>query len=483
MPEFSDLVRQRLATVPAGDHPDADTLNAYAEKLLPTAERNQILDHLAACSECRDVITLSLETSPVPELAPAVVTAPAVVPRRRIPWLGLATASASSIAALALVTVLIVKQPRTGHSPAPASPVQANDQTAKVAEPAGGANSPVAGLVSPAPETAGRLAPSTGISTAPLPLHSGARLAPRSDNLPFLDRPVQQEPPVVISSNNSTVDAIAASVTSSRRRDYVNDNLFAAGQNQNVPTVNEIPSSPGAGASSQLASGGFLNNNQITSFADLPQQTSTNKPLQSWTFQNSPSHRVPSLVGDLKKGVTELLHKRSPMSAGGLSFSTMGGPAQFNPSSDKSQNVEVAAAAPPVDTGINELEQSSALTHRAMTPKAMASLDTRPQTNWQVGNGNLYRTSETGAWISGYSGSDIEFSFVSFHGSDVWAGGKHAVVVHSSDGGSTWERMHLGEGAAGTVSSITAIGPDIRVATSENQTWSSQDGGKTWSQN
>jgi len=44
-------------------HPDAESLNAFAEKALPERERGLILAHLADCSRCRQVIFLAQEAA------------------------------------------------------------------------------------------------------------------------------------------------------------------------------------------------------------------------------------------------------------------------------------------------------------------------------------------------------------------------------------------------------------------------------------
>lgn len=43
-----------------GSHPDADILTAFAEQSLVESERTRVMDHLASCSECREVVTLTL---------------------------------------------------------------------------------------------------------------------------------------------------------------------------------------------------------------------------------------------------------------------------------------------------------------------------------------------------------------------------------------------------------------------------------------
>ena len=83
-------------------HPDAELLNAFAERALGERERDQVLIHLAACRRCRQVVTLAhqavgpehvnLEQVELEEVALPTAAAPAVaasVPARtalRRPW-------------------------------------------------------------------------------------------------------------------------------------------------------------------------------------------------------------------------------------------------------------------------------------------------------------------------------------------------------------------------------------------------------------
>jgi hypothetical protein len=55
-----------------GYHPDADQIGAFLEQALPEHERAQVLDHLAVCPECREIVALSL---PETEIAPQTVVA------------------------------------------------------------------------------------------------------------------------------------------------------------------------------------------------------------------------------------------------------------------------------------------------------------------------------------------------------------------------------------------------------------------------
>ena len=67
MAEFSNPLKRGLQQMHAAAlaHPDADLLTAFAEQSLTQREREQLLAHLASCSECRDVVALSLPDAPL----------------------------------------------------------------------------------------------------------------------------------------------------------------------------------------------------------------------------------------------------------------------------------------------------------------------------------------------------------------------------------------------------------------------------------
>ncbi len=102
MPEVPKIVRERLKpTESPQSHPDPDLLTAFAEKSLPDRERNTVLQHLARCSDCRDVIALALPTTETPTMP---------LPHRHVSWLtwpavrwGLAAAGVIVVASLGIV--------------------------------------------------------------------------------------------------------------------------------------------------------------------------------------------------------------------------------------------------------------------------------------------------------------------------------------------------------------------------------------------
>jgi len=77
MAEVPKIVRERLSYQAVGKHPDANLLSAFAEHGLTNREREQVLDHLSHCADCRQIVALT--TSGVTEERPvgAAARAPA----------------------------------------------------------------------------------------------------------------------------------------------------------------------------------------------------------------------------------------------------------------------------------------------------------------------------------------------------------------------------------------------------------------------
>jgi len=104
MEKIPNIVRQRMqATAVTARHPEADVLTAFAENSLSAMERENVLEHLGRCAECRDVVALAL-----PEMeAESVVARPV---RVRAGWLawpglrwGLAVAGVAVVASVGVV--------------------------------------------------------------------------------------------------------------------------------------------------------------------------------------------------------------------------------------------------------------------------------------------------------------------------------------------------------------------------------------------
>jgi hypothetical protein len=94
--------RLRVGAMPSSSaHPDADLLTAFAERSLSERERAQVLEHLAQCAVCREVVYLAQPE--LEEATPGVSAAPIRwYSWRRLQWAALA-ASVSVVIALAVL--------------------------------------------------------------------------------------------------------------------------------------------------------------------------------------------------------------------------------------------------------------------------------------------------------------------------------------------------------------------------------------------
>jgi hypothetical protein len=146
MENVPKIVVKRLQSPAAESHPDADLLTAFAEQSLGGAERDHIVEHLARCGDCREVVSLALppqiESQPLAEHSVSW-----------FPWT-LLRGTALRWAAVAAGVVLIAsigtlqyrrQQDRelasnvTEAKPATATPAQSSEPASRAALPEAGA--------------------------------------------------------------------------------------------------------------------------------------------------------------------------------------------------------------------------------------------------------------------------------------------------------------------------------------------------------
>ena len=495
MPELPDLLRQSLAGKENGGaqvHPDADTLTAYVEACLPTAERQTVVAHLAVCEPCREVVVLS--QSLVAEPATQVVLTPAPVPR----WRRLFTpafTTAASLAAMAAVAVLVFQLPQrhpqqSFNSQTPnqqSTNQQPADQPAQETQQAQG--SPVAD----------QMASSKAKETAPAPAETGsaaevarnqaviAKAADKKREEPSMARATVALAPAAsaLTASPESPAKMAVLTAGLQKTDYVNSNFFISSSGDNVVLDSQGNSFPAAPQPhSPAGSGAFsTGNNKITIFADLPANAAGKSNARILTPVQSQDH-LGCTVCKIVQSTARTLRLHSPgaapaLRAGNLSTSALGGPGMFGGTIEKSQSIEVAAA--PERTDVDSLTGSGSLSPGALSTNG-SRFSNSASPMWKVAGGKLMKFAGQSQWEDAYpvASTVVEFSVVNARGNDIWAGGSNAFIIHSRDGGVTWETIKLGDNSTGTIVSIIAGTMSAQVKTSDNQTWSTIDGGKTW---
>jgi hypothetical protein len=128
---------------PERAHPDADLLTAFAEKALSATERDGVLEHLALCGDCREVIALALPAADIvaAPIADEIDAVRATVSRAGAPaphklsfaWPSLRWAALAAGIAVA-ATVLLLHPGKLNQAMLPS----VNPQVATTAPPASG---------------------------------------------------------------------------------------------------------------------------------------------------------------------------------------------------------------------------------------------------------------------------------------------------------------------------------------------------------
>jgi len=485
MPELPNLLRQRLAVTENGAtqvHPDADTLTAFVERSLPSTESEPVVAHLAVCEPCREVVVLtqSLLAEPVTQ----TVLAPAPVAR----WRRLFTpafGAIATVAAMAVIAFMVVqlpeKHPQQSSNRPTSSPTAQETQQSKatpIGDQAASTEAKAAAPMQPAETRSQRL---DGMNlSVPAKEITAKREEPTKAKAA-----IAAAAPSVLAPPPPPPAKMAVLAAGLQKKDYVNTNFFTSSSADNVvldSQGNSLPPAPQpqpSAANSAFTSG----NSKITIFADLPTNAAAKSHVRMLT-PAPPQEHFGFALGKIVQSTARTLHLHSPVGspalrAGALSTSALGGPGMFSGAIEKSQSAEISAA--PTRADADGFAASSSLSASTMAPSGSRSTDSASPM-WKVVGGKLMKSSGPSQWEDAYpvASSTMEFSSVNARGNDVWAGGSRASMIHSRDGGVTWETVKLGDNASGTIVSIIAGTMSVNVKTSDNQTWSSTDGGKTW---
>ncbi len=265
-------------------------------------------------------------------------------------------------------------------------------------------------------------------------------------------------------------------------QDYINNQVFAkqlfAADTGSSPAVQELPSAPRPPRPTfALGQWGNVNGSpQSSAFLELAPSGGAGSGQSTIVIYGSERQgfSITSKITQVGKQL-HLKHLSPAISTGNANSYAM-----FSPGLAESRTAEMTAQVPESAPTGAALARSPAFTSRGMSGRPSA-LDRGATFLWKVVQGRLLKSSDMEHWIDGYPVTEgIQFSVVTAHGADVWAGGKDTAMVHSRDGGVTWERITLGASAMGDISSIEVAGSNIQVRSSSGQGWLSQDGGRSW---
>jgi hypothetical protein len=516
MDQIRKLVSGRLKAQVPGPHPDPELLAAFAESALPETERAQLLGHLGACSDCREILYLAM---------PGSAEAQKVLSFHPKPSSSLVFRWGTLVASVVIVAGLLITIRYKGG---------VTNYDMRVAAPSSPAPSRIAKQEPPAEidklheelsasredtKTRSKELPETKHMTAKPSAHfdfdeSGqVRISPppnsnkssdamldqslkaSSENLPIQCRTV-----TALSAPSSTPEGNQAQAKAEAKEKDVSRDAFAYS-----PVVVSPQKSVAGGSLGGVVldpSGAVVGNAKITAIGPSGTKTATSDPDGKFSFaQLSPglySVRTEAKGFPIKEDkqvevlANETSNLRLTLPVGGAS-----------------ETVEVSASAVPMSNAaevrnMQSLAKSSGSAGKlparqqaqlkakktpaaAPQPVAMASGLSNQVFRWTLSpKGEVERSSDSGKnWQSVPVVNGAVFRALSATGTSIWAGGNAGTLYHSIDTGQTWTQVVPAIGEQKLHSDITHIDfsdpSNGSVTTADGQVWSTSDGGQTWS--
>ena len=507
MDRIAKLVSGRLKVQAAGPHPDPDLLAAFAEQALPDAERTQLIEHLGACSGCREVLYLAMPDS---------ADAQQVLSFRPSLWAGPALRWGTLMASVAILTGVFIARyalyTARRQSPATISAPAATD--AKVSEE----KVPTELNAMRDARIAQKTAPPTVAKGRPEAKHMTAkpqatldfedsgqvRVLAAPHSAPFVNVPVQGR-------NVLSLDGVATSAAKPTNAAQPNGGLSketnalgVASANSNLVTAGSRLRGNFAGIISDTT-GAVVSKAKVTMVGPAGPKTATSDASGRFSFdQLTPGlYSITAEASGFKvteiKQVAVLVNGTPPVQV------------KLEPGS-ASEVVEVNGAAPAmneaaVSGAVAELDSSTGFvagqeqtTAQLKQQKAAAANTRQPGAGMGFGSvmsvsqmpqwtlspeGIVQRSFDTGkSWQTVSVSTGTVFRALSAVGSNVWVGGRAGALYQSADSGRTWAKFE--PAAAGKKLDQDIVRLDFSnarsgtVNTANGEVWTTSDGGQTW---
>ena len=462
------IVHERLkARAVTVDHPDPDVLTAFSERSLSRLERDGVLEHLARCSECREVVALAL---------PAEESALLVVRPMVSKWLTWPRLRWGAIAAGVIVAGLLgalryraISHPGWAEFQKPSQAAgmakQAKNLPAALAAPetmpqrkaeAFAARSGEAASFEP--RTRNGLAQFAQLQAAPADKsRTAAAVNGGPVRLPALSHgpkpPLQQwQQNMIANSNNSAVG-----FQSQAPRPAAPPPSAREANNVQILRAQASPAGVSFDQKEQNQDAIALNGRSVTSLAPLngnsggevarakPAETTANAPQS----QAAPAYAVASGEGSNFSPSGSLVAESSRWT-----INPVGSLERSRDQGRTWQEVDVKAGA----------EMSGAVNRQLALKDSGAKVLAKQKTEGKP--------------------KPILFRAVAANGPDVWAGGSEANLYHSTDSGDHWVKVvpsWRGIELSGDILSLQFA--DVmhgRIVTSTAEIWTTPDDGQTW---
>jgi hypothetical protein len=537
MNEVPKIVHHRLrAATPAREvleqtHPVADVLTAFSEQALAAEERESVLQHLALCADCRDVVVLALPEMDmalppvedvtgefVPSSARSEASKNSKISRKRsdeswfrwgrLRWAHLRWAT---LAAGIVVAVFVVRpELERTVKPQPAVNSAANQLSAPAAHPESASHVALSTQsANSAPATlAGTLAKDTlankdAAVRRPLEKQAGnaahgveskagaagaksAILAHPRTGLPTTQAEMQLAGNMPLAGGNvkqserATKESFSAGMPAGP--DFKGRSLAATRNLQaDKPAASESAASEqrvGESTTVEVASG-----SEMVSTEEAPSsEPSLIARADGLTVPNAPIQNAPK-IEKAKPALDETTRDAS-----------VNGKIVNEKVNESQTSAQKELASPPAASSQAKIAQlgitSKATPALKATPSAKLQGQSATQNattqnaTWIIADGELQRSLDAGHTWQPAARAPLSLLCYANRGQDIWAGGQSGTLLHSADNGATWNAVTVsfkGQSLSSDVITLSFPGPaQIVLSTNTHEIWSSADAGKTW---
>jgi hypothetical protein len=452
MTEVPKIVYDRLrAALPEQAHPDADLLTAFAEQALSAAERAGVLQHLALCEDCRDEVALALPAADItpPQTADengvrtTVSQAGSRAPRKlSLAWPTLRWAALAAGAVVA-AAVLLVHPGKLNQ----ATPPSVNQQVATAAPPSSN------------PKIASSSVPSSSVPSSPIATSP-------TDQSAFLAKTDEAQPKseLQLSKKLKAGQVVMPSPQAESGR-------LLAGNKKDSGLADKLSAPAGRALAFDYDARSSHAATEAVEVSGATAAVSTEPSAENALMarNETPRNNAPA-IEKAKPALQEM-------------------------EGNEEQKAQAAAVPGP----------AKSLARNVMSTAKLASPASPTQAHnvtWAITGGVLQRSVDSGQSWQDALHADHPLLCYASRDEDVWAGGQAGTLFHSANSGVTWAQVQPSVKARQLSSDITHIevrnnevrneelrrdlrydvrGPgEILLSTSNNEIWSSADGGKTW---
>jgi Photosynthesis system II assembly factor YCF48 len=435
MEQLPKIAQQRLqATAKAGVHPDPDLLTAFAEKSLNECERNQVLQHLGECTDCRSVLALAM---------PEAKFGPAASPQRS-PWLAWPMLRWGALAACVVIvsTAITLRHERQQGS----EHVVATNAPAVAAPASRPAESQFAGQANE--KASANIDSRSGLQSDRDFAATSKSAKQRGD-----ETRLTSKAPVMNGLNEPALNGLKET-EELKKNSAVNDSLARAGDSGAIVSTNKPSQSPGEQTSAVMAPAAPPAPNAVTEATKAGMAQSESVPMRK-TAQGT----------DQK---TQKAKDESPRNELDANARAVGGILSGDQKTDK------AAA----ESGFGTYDGPRRT--KTLSAKSMAA------SRWTVSvNGEVQRSIDSGkTWQTIPVANNVKFHALAANDADIWVGGSAGGLYHSTDDGRHWTQITPSvDGKPLTADIIGLEFIDAQhgsLTTDAHDIWTTSDGGGTW---